>query len=66
MKDVILVLLLRGVIYASNLRRASWIANLVLLYVQALKAPSAVLELSGCYLSEVFLFRFFKRPYNLI
>lgn len=43
MKEVILVLLLRGVIYASNLRRASWIANFVLLHVQTLKAPSEVL-----------------------
>lgn len=48
MKEVILVLLLRGVIYASNLRRASWIANLALLHEQMPKAPSELLELSGC------------------
>lgn len=61
---MILVLLLRGVIYASNLRRASWIANLALLDGQTLKTSSEVLELSGCYLSEVFLFKFFKRSYK--
>lgn len=68
MKDVIHVLVLRGVSYASNLRRVSLIEILdykpFLLYVQTPKAASRVVEVSGCYLSDAFLLKFSKTLYK--